>query len=205
MPGARRGAEAASLPLNPPARLPRPWSAKPSGPKGVASAIVVSATSTTISGNLNGLPVGAGSNLSICPQLTLLPTTRPLQPHAARRDAVEFDAAVPLQPHLHQRDARGQVGVGGIADDEVADLLGAQPDAVEVVGRLDPALLQFAGDDVGRDRLARQPDGGDRDQHKDEEAEHEPLHAAPDQRRPADAVHRPFRHCLVPLDRHIGL
>ncbi len=49
----------------------------PSGPNGVARLMLLSATSRTKSGKLNGLPLGGGSNLSTWPQLTRLLTSRP--------------------------------------------------------------------------------------------------------------------------------
>ena len=67
----------AARPLNPPLSLPLPSSATPSGPKGVAREMLLSATSRTISGSSKGLPDGGGSNLSIWPQLTLPSTSRP--------------------------------------------------------------------------------------------------------------------------------
>ena len=117
----------------------------------------------------------------------------------------DLERTVELQPHLNDRALGDEVGIGGIADDEVADLLSAQPDAVEVVGRLHPALFQFARDDVGGDRLARRPYDRDRDQHEGQQPEQQPLDAAPDQRGPTDVVHGPFRHILLALDIHIVL
>ena len=46
-----------------------------------------------------------------------------------------------------------------IADDEVADLLRAQADAVELIGRADAALLELPLQEFGRDRPARDPHG----------------------------------------------
>ena len=70
-------------------------------------------------------------------------SNRPLQPHAAGNDAIDLDAAVPFDPHLDERARGDEVGLARIADDEIADLLGVQADAVERVGRLDAAALQL--------------------------------------------------------------
>ena len=130
-PGRSLGAEAASFPRKPPDKLPRPSSAKPKGPYGVASAIVASFRSTARSGSVNGLPAWRRKQLVDLAPADAVADHPALQPNAARRDAIDLDLAVPLDPHLHHGLARGQVGVGGIADDKVAELLRAKANPIE--------------------------------------------------------------------------
>ena len=54
-----------------------PSSATPTGPNGVASAMLLSARPSAKLGSWNGLLLGGGSSLSIWPQLTLPCTRRP--------------------------------------------------------------------------------------------------------------------------------
>ena len=53
------------------------------------------------------------------------------KPDSAGDHPVDFDAAVPLDAGLDLREAGGEVGPARVADDQIADLLGAQPDPVE--------------------------------------------------------------------------
>ena len=76
-PGAMRGLAIAARPANPPLSLPFPSIASPTGPNGVAKAMLLSAMSTAKSGKAKGLLLGGGINLSICPQLTRPWTRRP--------------------------------------------------------------------------------------------------------------------------------
>ncbi len=69
-PGAMRGLAIAARPANPPLNLPWPSIARPSGPNGVASDMLLSAISSAKLGNANGLFDGGGIILSIWPQLT---------------------------------------------------------------------------------------------------------------------------------------
>ena len=59
----------------------------------------------------------------------------------------------------------------GIADDEVADLLGSESDLVEMVAALDPALFELALDEVRRDRPPLDPDDGDAQDEQNEQRE----------------------------------
>ena len=95
----------------------------------------------------------------------------PAQPDAAREDPIDLDRSVPFDPHLDLGEPRGEVRPLGIADDEVADLLGAQPDPVEPVGRLHAAPLELALEEVGRDRPAGDPHAGERDEQDEEQAD----------------------------------
>ena len=144
--------------LKPPLNLPEPSSATPTGPNGVASAMLLSATSSTKLGSSNGLFVGGGRSRSIWPQLTL-PWIRPsAQPHAAREDPIDLEAAVPLQPHLDDRVLGDEVRPLGIADDQIVDLLRAEADAVEVIARGDSAPLELALQIMRGDRPPLDPD-----------------------------------------------
>ena len=59
------------------ARLPLPFSVPLTSPYSVASRICASLRSMTMSGNLNGSPVGAGSSLSTAPRCKTPPTSFP--------------------------------------------------------------------------------------------------------------------------------
>ncbi len=76
-PGTICGLAIAAVPRNPPLNRPEPTSATPTGPNGVASAMLLSATSSTKFGSANGLLVGGGRSRSIWPQLTLPWISRP--------------------------------------------------------------------------------------------------------------------------------
>ena len=64
-------------------------------------------------------------------------------------------------------EARDEVGMLGIADDQVVHFLGPQPDAVEVIGRGHAAPLEFAFQIVRGDRPPLDPDDGDRSDEQD--------------------------------------
>ena len=157
-PGSAAGLTTASRPLKPPLSLPLPSRATPTGPNGVASEMLLSATSRTIFGSWNGLLLGGGRSLSIWPQLTLPCTSSPAQPHSPRDHAIDCEAAVELEAHLDDRVLGDEVGPLGIADDEVADLLGPEPDPVEMIFRLDPAPFELALEEVRGDRPPLDPD-----------------------------------------------
>ena len=116
------------------------------------------------------------------------------QPHAARHDAIDFEAAVPLQPHLDDRVAGCEIGALGIADHQVVDFLRAQPDAIEMVCRLDPSPLELALEEVGRDRPPLDPDDRDRDQHEQQHGECGDARDA----RPAQAAAHHHRLFIIP-------
>ena len=80
------------------------------------------------------------------------------QPHAARDDPINLEIAVPLQPRLDDREAGDEVGALGVADDEVADLLGPQADPVEVIARGDAAPFELALQIMRGDRPPLDPD-----------------------------------------------
>ena len=65
--------------------------------------------------------------------------------------------------------ARDEVGPLGIADDEVADLLRAEADAVEVIAGRDPAPLELAFEKMRRDRPPLDPHDRDRDDEQDQQ------------------------------------
>ena len=137
--------------------MPLPWSATPTGPNGVASAMVLSAMSSAKLGSWNGLLLGGGSNLSTWPQLTL-PLTSGRAAGRRGHKCDNFEAAVPLEPHLDDRVAGDEIGPLGIADDEVVHLLGAQADAVESVAGGDAAPLELAFEEMRGDRPPLDPD-----------------------------------------------
>ena len=76
-PGIRLRAGERDAALEAAAELAAPSSAIPTGPNGVASEMLLSATSTAKFGSSNGLLLGGGISLSIWPQLTLPWTSRP--------------------------------------------------------------------------------------------------------------------------------
>ena len=90
---------------------------------------------------------------------------------AAGGDPVNLDGPIPAESHLDECRPGDQIGVSGIADDEVADPLVVQADPVERVGRLDAAPLQLVLDDVLGNRLAPDPQDDERDdgEHQQEE------------------------------------
>jgi len=100
--------------------------------------------------------------------------------------------------------ARDEVGVLGVADHQVADLLGVKSDAVEVIAALDSAAFEFALDEVRRDRAALDPYRRDGDDQQPEQREGgvqrdpAPAAAALDHALPtaevAPLVSRPFIH-----------
>ncbi len=124
------------------------------------------------------------------------------QPDAARDDAIDFEIAVPFEAHLHLGQASGEVGPLGIADDEIADLLRAEADAVERVSRGDPAALEFAREEVRRDWAPLDPH--DRNHHRNKQQEAEGRHA--ENTRPAALAHnhraRAVVHALTPQFVH---
>ena len=62
-----------------------------------------------------------------------------------------------------------------VAEHEVADLLRAQADLVEVVGRLHPALRQFLGEVIVGDRLALDPQHHRADHRQPKQHQQPPL------------------------------
>ncbi len=151
------GWQAATCPLKPPLSRPDPSAAMPTGPNGVQERNLLSATSSTMSGSSNGLLRRRRQQL-----VDLAPANPAVHQPAAQTDAtsdhaVDLEAAVPLQSHLDERVARDEVGVFGIADDEVADLLRTETDAVEMIASLDPAAFEFAFQKMRRDRPSLNP------------------------------------------------
>ena len=65
----------------------------------------------------------------------------------------------------------GGVGPLGIADDEIADLLRPQANAIEMIAGGDPSPLELTPQIMRRDRTPVDPDDGDRHQQQDEERE----------------------------------
>src|SRR5579872_1101452 len=83
------------------------------------------------------------------------------QTHSARNNAIDFEISVPCQPGLDVRVFRHEVRAARIADDEVADLLVAQPDTVEVVVGGNPPPLELTLQIMGRNRKPPKPDNDD--------------------------------------------
>jgi hypothetical protein len=97
----------------------------------------------------------------------------PAQPDTASDNPVDPKAAIELQAHLDDGLFGSEVGMIGIADHEIADLLRAETDAIEVVLRLYSAPFEFALEEVSRDRPPLDPNRGKRDYQQDQDAERE--------------------------------
>ena len=108
------------------------------------------------------------------------------QPHAARDDPVDFEASVPLHAHLDLGEAGRDVRLLRIADHEIADLLGPETHAVQMVAGLDAAPLKLALQIMRGDRLAFDPDGGNGEKQQDENAQRKEARDAPPARTAAD-------------------
>ena len=120
-PGSSRGLATAARPLKPPLSLPLPSSAKPSGPNGVASAMLLSATSSDEVGQRERLVARRRKQLVDLAPADLAVDQPAAQPDAARDDAIDLEAAVPLQPHLD--DARGARSRSGCLGSPMTRLL----------------------------------------------------------------------------------
>ena len=149
--------------------MPLPSSATPTGPNGVASAIVASRDVQGEIGQLEGLVAGRRKQLVDLAPADLAVDQAPAQPHSAGIDPINLEAAVPPQAHLDDRVTRREVGMPWVADDQVVHFLGAKPDAIEMIGRGDSAPLEFAFEEMGGDRPALDPDHGD---HSDQQQQH---------------------------------
>jgi hypothetical protein len=91
------------------------------------------------------------------------------EPHAAGDDAIDLEAAVELQVHLDDRVACDEIGMPGIANHQVADFLGAEADAVQMILGLHSAPLELALEEVSGDRPALDPHGEDREDDQGED------------------------------------
>ena len=113
-----------------------------------------------------------------------------LQANAACNHPIHFDAAVPAHPELDHRIVGDKVRILRIADDKIANHLGPKADTLEIVGRLNTALLKLIFDDIAGDRAPGDPDGRDRNQQHqhdrktDDAGDTAPPAGAPDERLP---------------------
>src|SRR4029453_18319082 len=88
--------------------------------------------------------------------------------------------ALPISDfELDNRTADTQIGIGRTPNNEVADLLRAEADAVERVRRLDPAPLELVADVVIGDRFAPDPDDRRRQDQPDQDDQQPELGQSP--------------------------
>ena len=109
--------------------------------------------------------------------LALLDPT--LQADASRDDTVDAHAARECPAHLDERVAGDQVGIPGIADNQIAHDLRAKADAVELIGRANAALLELPLQNFRRDGSPSDPHGHDEDQEERQEREKDNRRPAP--------------------------
>ena len=80
-----------------------------------------------------------------------------LQPDPARNDSIDAHASGQAPAQLDHGVASDEVGVLRVADDEIADDLRPEADALELIGCSDATLLELLVQDFAGDRTARDP------------------------------------------------
>jgi hypothetical protein len=125
------------------------------------------------------------------------------QPNSAREDPIDFETAIPLQTHLDDRVPSDEVGMTGIANDEVVNFLGPQPHSIEMVTRGNAAPLEFAFEIVSGDWAALDPHERNHDDKEEQQAKRNETGDAPERTPPHDdGVRRNVEPLVSPLLVH---
>ena len=79
------------------------------------------------------------------------------QPDASGDNPVDFEIPIQFQTSLDLCEFCNQIGSSGVADDQIANLLSAKADPIEVIGRLDSSPVELAFNEMFRDRASLDP------------------------------------------------